>query len=216
MNTVVTSQLESPGIGTGSVDVAALRALHSDGYVHLDQLWSPSFAEALTDEARTRFSAAAPPTGGPRTPVEPSRKPRMQTLVATGPRLSSLHFALAGLARALSGRMLVPTFAAYGYYQVDDHVLLHLDSEECELTLLTAPLGSVGPLHVHPDLRGMTLDELGNLENDPAWDRHSGIQVEYPRLGVTALQGRLLPHHRPGRLLTGLAAVTALCYRPLF
>jgi hypothetical protein len=138
------------------------------------------------------------------------------TMSATGPLLTSLLFSLVGLVRALTGRLLVPTFSSYGYYDNNDKTLLHLDQERCHITLLTTALGKVGPLHLHPELRGKTMEELGALESDPAWDKASGVPVVYPARGLTALRGNVLPHNRPGMPVPELSAVGALCYRALF
>ncbi|GAA3070574.1 hypothetical protein GCM10020000_63880 [Streptomyces olivoverticillatus] len=144
------------------------------------------------------------------------RLPRRATPAASGPLLAQVHLALTGTARALTGRLLVPTFAAYGYYEGDDEVFLHIDTEQCDLTLLTTAFGAVGPLHLHPGLVGATMERLGQLESDPEWDRTAGTRISYPPTGVTALDGHVLPHHRPGRPAPGVQAVAALCYRALF
>jgi hypothetical protein len=188
----------------------------STGYLHLDGLWTASFGEALSYEARARYSFAEVPQTGPRTPVDENRRARRQTLAATGPLLARLHLSMISVVRALSGRLVVPTFSAYGYYETHDEVLLHLDSDQCDVTLLTAVLGRVKPLHLRPELCGSTMDELGSLENNPTWDRAGGVQVEYPKLGLMALAGNLIPHNRPKQSVPELSAVAALCYRSLF
>lgn len=213
---VPVEDLDPIQIRCDALDVEAVRRFRSDGYARVDALWSTTVADRVRDEARGRWQSAEAPAGGPRTPLTPDQRPSRQTRVATGPWLSTLHRSLVGFARGLSGRMLVPAFAAYGYYEDDDRVLLHVDSQGCDVTLLTAALGTFAPLHVHPELQGMTNDELGAIESDSTWDRESGVCVEYPSLGVTALRGQLLPHHRPGRPLSGLSAVAALHYRSLF
>jgi hypothetical protein len=109
--------------------------------------------------------------------------------------------------------MLLPAYAVYNYYEHDDGVWLHVDADECEVTLLAAVLGEVGPLHVHPELRGTDLETCEVLERSPGWDDASGVRVPYPRLGVLAMRGRLLPHHRPPTPMTTVGAVAALHYR---
>jgi len=185
------------------------------GYLHLDGLWTERFSQALHDEALARYTFAEVPQAGPRTPVPEDRLARRPTPAATGELLTRLHVTLLGMVRALSGRLVVPTFSAYGYYENDDEALLHLDSDQCDVTLLTTVLGEVGPLHLRPELRGVTMDKLGLLESDSAWDHAGGVPVVYPKLGVTALAGNVLPHNRPGRQCVGLSAVAALCYRSL-
>ncbi|GHG67093.1 hypothetical protein [Streptomyces griseocarneus] len=199
-----------------TVTRAQQRAFAAQGYVPLAGLWGRALAEAVAEEGRRRHAVAEVPRGGPRTPVPARRVPRRATPAASGPLLARVHLALVGAARALTGRLLVPTFAAYGYYEGDDEVFLHVDTEQCDLTLLTVAFGEVGPLHVHPGLIGSTMERLGELEGDPGWDRTGGIRVTYPDTGVTALNGHVLPHHRPGSPRPGLHAVAALCYRSLF
>lgn len=209
------SALGAEGVILQPLPLPERRLFHSRGYLHLDGLWTARFSEALRDEARVRYRFAEIPDSGPRTPVVRSRLIRSSTPAATGELLTRLHVSLIGLVRALSGRLLVPTFSAYGYYENDDETLLHLDSAQCDLTLLTTALGEVGPLHLRPELRGATMDRLGLLEGDPTWDRAGGLPVVYPKLGVTALAGNKLPHNRPGRPIAELSAVAALCYRSL-
>ncbi|MFF6772313.1 hypothetical protein ACFY8W_01975 [Streptomyces sp. NPDC012637] len=192
------------------------RSFRTLGHAHLDDLWDTGFRDRLADEARERRTHARVPDAGPRTPVEGRRRVRKPTPAATGPLLSRLHVSMTGVARTLSGRLLVPSFSSYGYYEGDDEVLLHLDTADCDVTLLTTALGRVGPLHLRPELRGRAMAELGRLEDDVTWDRHGGVQVDYPRLGLTALAGNTVPHNRPGRPITEPSAVAALCYRALF
>ncbi|MFG2775994.1 hypothetical protein [Streptomyces sp. NPDC048350] len=192
------------------------RSFRTLGYAHLDGLWGQGFRDRLADEARQRHACARVPDAGPRTPVEARRRVRKPTPAATGRLLSRLHVSMTGVARALSGRLLVPTFSSYGYYEGDDEVLLHLDTDDCDVTLLTTALGRVGPLHLRPELHGRAMAELGRLEDDVTWDRHGGITVDYPCLGLTALAGNTVPHNRPGRPTTAVSAVAALCYRALF
>ena len=205
-----------------SLKVAEQRAFVTTGYVHLEDLWTVEFARALADEACNRWRFAELPKKGPRTPLVETRKPRgasrsaTKTRSATGPLLTGLHFSLVDLVQALAGRLLVPTFSAYGYYESNDTALLHFDQEQCDITLLTTALGEVGPLHLHPELRGMTMEELGALASDTTWDHTSGIPVVYPDRGLTALSGNVLPHNRPGKPIPELSAVAALCYRSLF
>lgn len=210
------ADLADLGFAPRPVSPAEHAAFVSKGHVQLGRLWTTAFGDALRDEALSRWPLAELPDGGPRTPVAESRVPRRQTPVATGPLLTALHFSMVSHVRALSARMLVPTFAAFGYYEVDDEVLLHVDTDDCEMTLLTTALGRVGPLRLHPDLTGVTLEELGRLEGDAAWDHETGIPVGYPDLGLMALSGHTIPHHRPSREITGVNAVAALCYRSLF
>ncbi|MFG2987453.1 hypothetical protein ACGFYQ_40635 [Streptomyces sp. NPDC048258] len=213
MTTTVT--LDVDGLLPRPVRLPERQAYHAHGYLNLHDMWTEEFRQALAAEARARFDVAEVPDTGPQTPVVESRMVRRPTLAATGPLLTHLHLALTGTVRAVSGRLVVPTFSAYGYYEANDETLLHLDSEQCDVTLLTTVLGSVGPLHLRAELRGRTMAELGALEDDPQWNRLGGTRITYPARGFTVLAGNTLPHHRPGRPVATLSAVAALCYRSL-
>jgi len=112
--------------------------------------------------------------------------------------------------------MVVPTVGTYGYYEHDDGCYLHLDTDAADVTFLINVLGELGPLHLHPELVGLEMDDLHALEADPTWDRQSGQRINYPRNGVAAIRGRVLPHHRPGSPIEGINAVAAIHYRALF
>ena len=195
------------------VGATARTELRTRGHVALDGLWSEDVAAALAGEAGAVWRTARPPTIGPNRRVNPSRPGDRPTLLGKGPELERLHLDLLGLCRRLTGQMLEPSFAFYYFYSGDDEVRLHLDTPECDLTVISEVLGPLGPLHLHPELAGMSIDQLTALEADPSWDRESRVPIAHPRLGVTAFRGRRLPHHRPGRSLAGLGAVAALHYR---
>jgi hypothetical protein len=185
-------------------------------HAHLDRLWGIELSRAIAAEARRRWATASLPETGPRTPVSSDRATGKKTPVASGALLDRLHHALLPLARAISARLLIPAVAAYGYYEGDDRVVLHLDGEPSDVVLLAPALGEVGPLHLHPEMVGMTPIELGQFESDADWDRGGGSPIRYPKDGVTALRGNVVPHHRPSRPISGLCAVAALHYRSLF
>ncbi len=187
-----------------------------DGFADLHDLWSPAVSDALAEEARRLFARAEVPSNGPRTPVSEHRATGRGTPVATGPILDHLHRAIATHVRALSGRMLVPSFANYGYFADEDGVILHLDTDATEVVVLTTALGATGPLHVHPELQGLTPTELGVFESDPDWDDSAAVRLTYPTHGATALRGARLPHRRPSRPVASLSAVAALHYRSPF
>jgi hypothetical protein len=188
----------------------------SQHFAHLGGLWGPQVSVAMEREARRRSASATLPETGPRIPVSPERGTGKMIPVASGELLLRLHHAFVPLVRGLSARCLFPTFAAYGYYEGDDEVVLHVDGEPSDLVLLIPALGDVGPLHLHDELVGLSPVELGRLESDPKWDRTSGLPIVYPTDGVTAIRGNVVPHHRPGRPISQLGAVAALHYRSLF
>jgi hypothetical protein len=195
------------------VDPRAAARLRADQLVALPDLWDDHTEAALADEARSAWTTAQPPSIGPTRRVADGRPGRRPTLLASGATLELLHHDLAGVARSLTGQALVPSFASYYFYDGNDEVRLHLDTDQCDLTMIAEVLGDLGPLHVHPELAGMTIDELFALEGDPTWDRRSGRPLHHPRSGVTAFRGRRLPHHRPGHSFDGVGAVAALHYR---
>jgi hypothetical protein len=186
------------------------------GFVELPDLFSPLVADAMATEARRLHARAVDPTTGPRTPVSDERRTGKVTRVATGSVLHELHSALAGFVRALSGQMLLPSIASYGYFPDEDGVILHRDSDATDIVLLTTALGQVGPLSVRPELKGCTPAELGARESDPAWDRDGGQVLHYPAFGVAALRGAVLPHHRVSQPVPELSAVAALHYRSAY
>lgn len=194
------------------------REFLATGHVRLDGLWSDDLAEAVAAEARAKHPLATVPPAppGPRTADSVHRAPARQVTLAVTPLLAALHLSLTRVARVVSARMVVPSVGTYGYYEHDDGCYLHLDTEAADVTFLVNVLGELGPLHLHPELVGLEMDDLHALEADPGWDRRSGEPLGYPRNGVAAIRGRLLPHHRPGTPIEGLHAVAAIHYRALF
>jgi len=221
--TDVVVEQPTPAVLEGSTVQAGIRRcrpspgarawFRSRGHVGLDDLWTPTVGDALAEEAGRLFPTAVVPSAGPRTPVAALRRTGASTPAAGGPVLEELHTALASLVRALSGRMLVPSFAVYGYFPEEDGVVLHLDTDATDIVLLTTALGEVGPLVLHPDLEAQTPRQLGDRESDPRWDPGGGVPLSYPSLGVAALRGARIPHGRPSRPVATLSAVAALHYR---
>jgi hypothetical protein len=199
--------------GTFHVAPSACGELRTQGYVALDDLWPAAVGQTLATEADDLWNNARPPAIGPGRRVAPTRPVQLPTLLSGGEALSALHHDLVGVARSLTGQLLEPSFAFYYFYERNDEVRLHYDTDQCDLTMITEVLGDLGPLHMHPELQDLTTDDLFSLEDDPTWDRESGLPIHHPRSGLTAFRGRRLPHHRPGRPLDGLGAVAALHYR---
>ena len=207
--------------------IDAHRHFVAHGFAALGDLWGSDLSRALADEARALSTQARSPGGRRVRPaIVPSRSGDGPSSTIIAPVLSDLHESLRGLARALSGRMLVPSYAVYNYYDSDDAVWLHVDSQPndvgdvgrsaCEMTLVVGALGEVGPLHVHPDLSGLTLEELEEVESADSWNPDSGLPVSYPEHGVLALSAQRIPHHRPARRVESLCAVAALHYSSFF
>jgi hypothetical protein len=194
-------------VGLPTVASSHRECLAGQGFAAFSELWNSSTAEAIAVEAAALFPAAeatARRAGG-----------LIQATSSDAPLLTRLHFALVPLARALTGRLLVPSYGWYNFYPRDDAIWLHVDVEKSDLAIVATALGGVGPLHVHPELAGRTQAELDRLQTGPSWDADSGCRIAYPRRGVLALRGRSVPHHRPGRPLATLGAVAALHFTSL-
>ena len=205
--------------GDGRHPTVSSLAGHSDAVSHLRprSRWTTCGTPQSGTPWLRRPAGSSPspsvPSTGPRTPVAALHQTVASTPVAAGPVLEQLHEALAGLVRALSGRMLVPSFAVYGYFPEADGVVLHLDTDATDIVLLTTALGEVGPLVLHPDLERLTPSRLGNRESDPRWDPGGGMPLVYPSLGVATLHSLRIPHGRPPRPVATLSAVATLHYR---
>lgn len=186
-------------------------------YIQIKSLWSANFAEALSSEAHRLFYVMHK-LGRKQsaTPIKRGLTTSSSQGVVLAPLLAHLHLSLVPFARALTGQMLVPAHAWYNFYESNDGLWLHVDADGSELVFLTTVLGNVGPLHLHPDLRGKTQDELETLQKDTKWRPESGVPLNYPWLGLLAHRGHLVPHHRPGKSVSEPCAVAALHYSPLF
>lgn len=201
----------TPGLLTRDVGVVTPQdarhvALH--GYVVIGGLWTHLLAESLEAEAAALLPAAQD--------REWQAGPPKQATASEAPLLAQLHLSLVPLARAVSGKLLVPTCGWYNFYPFEDGIWLHVDVVDSDLVILTTVLGVVGPLHLHPDLADMSQDQLDVVQNGGEWDPNCGVPVDYPRFGIVAHRGRKIPHHRPGRRLTAPAAVAALHYKSLW
>lgn len=200
------------------IGLSAQRTFLAKGYVRLDGLWSPALADALEAEARAKHPLAVLPDArpGPIDAHSGNRSPARQVALDQAPLLSALHIALTRIARVVSAKMVVPSVGTFGYYEHDDGCYLHLDTDAADITFLICVVGELGALHMHPELIGAEPQQLATLEADTAWDRHCGELITYPRNGVAAIRGRVLPHHRPGSPVSDLTAVAAIHYRSLF
>jgi hypothetical protein len=187
-------------------------------YIQLKRIWNENFAEALSKEAHSVLLK----TGGRgidgfrfgNNEIHAELSTRATVILA--PLLQYLHFSLLSFVRALTARLLVPSHAWYNFYTNDDGIGLHVDSQGSELVLLSTVFGNTGPLHVHPELRGYTQDNLDIIQKAPGWDPDSGVPVAYPRLSLLALRGDIIPHHRAGQVIHEPGAVAALHYTSLF
>ena len=184
------------------------RHLLVHGHAMIEGVWSRKTARRLAREAAALFAHRQVTSG--------SIGPPQQATASDAPVLASLQFALLPMARALTGQLLVPSCGWYNFYPTDDAIRLHTDVEESDLVLLASVLGEPGPLHLHPELQGRVQSELDAIQNDPGWNPAGGVAVPYPPLGILALRGRKVPHHRAGSPCSSLTAVIALHYKTLW
>ena len=118
---------------------------------------------------------------------------------------------LLALAEGMCGQPVRPVDAAYLYYQSGSYCGLHTDRSEFNVQLRVTVLGDVGPLLIHPDLADMPVEELARrceLDGPPA----DGIEIRYPRTGVTMIRGTSVPHQRPVHRGARPAVVAGLNY----
>jgi hypothetical protein len=216
MHATMNRAVMTDDLSIGRPPAAARTQFREQGFVEIDDLWTADLRTAIADEAGELYAAAIVPVDGPRTPVVAAQATGKVTPVARGPLLERLHDALTPLVRQLAGKLLVPSFANYGYFPDDDGTILHLDTDATEIVVLTTALGAVGDLRVHPDLQGSSPDELGQRESDPDWSRYAGQPLRYPALGAAVLRGAAIPHSRPATPVASLSAVAALHYRSPF
>ncbi|HEX6476875.1 MAG TPA: hypothetical protein VF005_06340 [Acidimicrobiales bacterium] len=116
------------------------------------------------------------------------------------------------LVQGLSGRPMVPVQAAYLYYQEGGFCGLHTDRPDFEVQLMISVTGDMGPLLIRPDLASVPAWELAQAcSHQRVAD--GGLELRYPRLGVTVFSGTQVPHHRPPHPSTELGSVAGLNYR---
>jgi hypothetical protein len=123
-------------------------------------------------------------------------------------------WASASLVRMLSsmvGAGLTPTRCSYNYYESQDHIGLHVDIDECQLTV-TFGLWDVGPVLMYPEFRAMRPADLLELAVDTGGRPDGGTPLEMDIGTAIVMTGHTTPHRRPA-FERDLAAVGALCYR---
>ena len=136
---------------------------------------------------------------------------------AAGHMLHVLHAdqRLLATLRALTGRMLFPSGAAYLYYRPGDHTGLHTDPQECDVIVLARVAGSLGPLVMHPELKQLGSDELVDVARASGGQPDGGAPIHYPDTGGVVMLGRNVPHRRPVCGPDEWGVVATLCYRVL-
>ena len=184
------------------------------GFVLIRGLLGPCLSSALEREAIASVEQAKVPRDGWTTELRKRERetPARQTARRPAKVLAQLQAALVPLLRTLTGQLLAPSYAWYNYYEGTDGIWLHVDPQESDLSVLTTVLGEVGPLHLHPELKGQSQDQLDTYYQGVDWDPDSGVPVCYPRDGILVSRGQVIPHHRSGKPIVRRCAVAAMHY----
>lgn len=132
-----------------------------------------------------------------------------------GPYLNYLHrhHQTLRLVQAITGQPMRASQASFMYYTDGSRVGLHTEVPGCQLVLLFSVIGSVPPLLVYPQLRGMSLERLVARAKATAGAPPGGIPLRIPRRGFAILRGRKTPHRRPVVHTQGeTIGLATLCY----
>jgi hypothetical protein len=141
--------------------------------------------------------------------------PGRQWVANPGETLTRLHHSgeLAAGLRRLARRAVRPTFCSYVYYGQGDFVGLHSDDADCAIVMLVWLGGPAGPLHVNPELQGLTparmLREARQSNGHPA----GGVALQLKE-ATAVLAGDRVPHHRPPHAHKRELTLATLCFRP--
>lgn len=129
-----------------------------------------------------------------------------------GPALCALWAsrAFVELLSSAAGSALTPTRCSYLFYERDDHIGLHLDVNDCELTV-TFGLWGAQPVVIYPEFRSLSTDDLVELAQRTAGRPEGGEEVPLRPRSVLLNYGTRTPHRRPPA--PGLTCVAAMCYR---
>jgi hypothetical protein len=117
---------------------------------------------------------------------------------------------LARLKRSL-GHSVRPSLASYLYYGRMDSLALHVDQPVCAAVVLLRLDGSPGPLHVHPELRDRSAQQILELAVASGGHPPGGTLVDL-RTGPVLLAGGTVPHHRPPHEEDEELILASLCY----
>ena len=181
----------------------------------IDALWPSTLADALAQEAKSEWPRASLSLRG-RYEADGGclAGPLLQYWSDKGALLARLHRdpKMISLVQGLSGRPMLPVQAAYLYYQEGGFCGLHTDRPDFEVQLMISVTGDMGPLVIRPDLASVPAWELAQVcTHEGVAD--GGLELRYPRFGVTVFSGTRVPHHRPPHLTTELGSVAGLNYR---
>ncbi len=200
----------------------SITALERANFQHMEfallsDVWSADIQALLENEAKSAVNGThhVLDNWDNNNALRRRQTPKSQSTSDSAPTLARIHNELTPLLRALTGSFLVPAFAWYNFYESDDGIWLHVDPPETEISVLTTVLGSVGPLHLHPTLRGRTQEQLDDIYQSYEWKPDSGIPVRYPLNGVLVNRGHIIPHHRDGSAINERSVVAALHYSVL-
>lgn len=137
--------------------------------------------------------------------------PARNRYVQAGEIRDELHGVLAERLSGSLHRSMRPALSSYLVYRRGDFIGLHVDQRICSLTVLVLLDGGAGPLHVHPELRGVPPAQLLRHSREHAGHPPGGIPV-FLRDGPLLLLGGELPHNRPAHRADSEILLAAFCY----
>jgi hypothetical protein len=183
-------------------------------FVHLQRIFPPETTDALSSEADALKRSAREFAGHEYNLGGNGRvsSPSVHLSARPGARLRAIHedLNLLTVLRKLTGRPLLPTRASYIFYRAGDFIGLHTDVSPCGLTLISSVLGRTEPLVLHPELQGLTPEQLYETTRQSGGQPEGGLLVDVPVGGALALLGSRVPHNRP--LAKEQNAIATLCY----
>jgi hypothetical protein len=142
------------------------------------------------------------------------RSPVQFGVSSPGEELRQLHESdeLRALADELAGVEMTPSKVNYLYYETGDRIGLHTDLPACELVLLAAFDPVAPPLVVHPELRGLSPEELAELAEAAEGAPAGGLSIPLDESALVGLFGGGLPHQTRPVPPGSEAIVATLCY----
>ncbi|WUI01465.1 hypothetical protein OHR68_06480 [Spirillospora sp. NBC_00431] len=186
----------------------------ADGWMVLRDLWEPNLVDAVAAEAAAMRGSALLQDDAEYSVNAHGylTSSRLQWYAYPGRLLRDLHESpdLLSFLRETTGLPLLPTRAAYVYYEPEGHIGLHTDIAQCSVTLFM-PLHPADPppLRVRPDLMGAAPERLLHAARHGG-TKPSGVPVSYMKGTSVLIFGSRLPHGRPR--VTAPMTLAALCY----
>ncbi|HVS07144.1 MAG TPA: hypothetical protein VHK65_13410 [Candidatus Dormibacteraeota bacterium] len=212
--------ITAPALKTGATLLApAIREqLARYGYYSLTNVLTDEVARHITNEAQ-RQQASATRTVSTWFGISREGKyfasPMRFRSSRPGRYLNYLHRhpQTLRLVQAIAGQPMRPSQASFMYYRDGSRVGLHTEVPGCQLVLLVSVIGSVPPLLVYPQMRGMTLEQLVARAKATGGAPPGGVPLRIPRRGFAILRGRKTPHRRPVVHTQGeTIGLATLCY----